>query len=286
MTPSTPPASRGRRNSRSVCTFEEALQERKDHEFPQTPHRGSHLRAPVTPSTVKPFKHSVPSLKAPLMGNVSKSPFKGFNSPEYTPQTQSSKSKGPLLESAGELQNVSRVLFPPSNEELLSVSDRAPLSLLPPRRPVSTRRDLSDQFSSDLEEGEYQESRKLAKQVPGTPSHKVVTFQMAQEWNNSEHESADDLSDSEEIVKGKSLYNPFQSEEVADESIRQQRKQLLLHENPDIEDVITYVNKKGDVVRRRHLSEREKELYKPKRLFAEELNVLETKRKQDIEEEH
>lgn len=109
---------------------------------------------------------------------------------------------------------------------------------------------------------------------------------MAQEWNNSEHESADDLSDSEEIVKGKSLYNPFQSEEVADESIRQQRKQLLLHENPDIEDVITYVNKKGDVVRRRHLSEREKELYKPKRLFAEELNVLETKRKQDIEEEH
>lgn len=226
-------------------------------------------------------------LKAPSTGNRSKSPFRGFNSPEYTPQNQASKSKAPLFDSAGELQNVSRVLFPPSSEEASSLSDRAPLSLLPPRRPVSRRRNLSGEFAEDLDAGvESEATRKLAKQVPGTPSHKVVTFEMAQEWNNTERGSDDDFSDSEEVVKGKSLYNPFQSADVADETVRRQRKELLLRENPDIENVITYVDKRGNVVRRRHLSEEEKESHKPRRLFAEELDVRETRKDEDIDEGH
>lgn len=279
MTPATPPTSQGRRNSRPMCSFQDTVQEDRKENVPQTPKRGLSSRAPVTPSTTKTFKHAVPSLMAPAAGIGAKSPFRGFNSPEYTPRAQSSKN-------SGELQKVSRVLFPPSGEDTSLISDRAPLSLLPPKRPISTRRSLSSEFVAGLEEEECQESRKLTKQVPGTPSHKIVTFEMAQEWNNSEHDSAEDFSDTEEIVSGKSLYNPFQSADVADEATRQQRKQLLLRENPDIEDVITYVNKKGDVVRRRQLSEREKDQYKPRRLFAEELDILETKGKKDTVEKH
>lgn len=40
-----------------------------------------------------------------------------------------------------------------------------------------------------------------------------------------------------------------------------------VEENPDIEDVITYVNKKGEVVEKRRLTDEEKRRFKPKALF-------------------
>lgn len=291
MTPATPPASRGRRGSRPVCSFEEALQERKGQNEPQTPRREMQSRAPVTPSTTRAFKHSVPSLGAPSLGNQAKSPFRGFNSPEYTPHNQFSKNKAFAFEPPGELQNVSRVLFPATSEgrSLISDSGSVPLSLLPPKRPTSAPRRLSSDLEEELQASDDETSRKLSKRVPGTPSHKVITFDMAQEWNNTAEQVSD--SDDDELalgssIKNKELENPFLVPNTADEELIQQRKQTLLRENPDIESVITYVNKKGDVVRRRQLSENEKERYKPKRLFAKEINELETRKKESKNEEH
>ncbi|QLL31830.1 hypothetical protein HG536_0B06980 [Torulaspora globosa] len=286
MTPATPPASRGGRGSRPNYALDEALQGQKSVNEPQTPHRERQSHAPVTPSTTRAFKHSIPLLGPPSLGNQSKSPFKGFNSPEYTPQNQLSKNKAFSFEHPEELQNVSRVLFPAVDEgKSLSTGEApAPSSLLPPRRPVASARRLLGASLAESEESDEESPHKLSKQVPGTPSHKVITFDMAEEWNNATAQRAD--SDDENLtpgscIKDKELENPFLAAGTADRKLIQQRKDALLRENPDIESVITYVNKKGDVVRRRQLSEDEKELYKPRRLFANEIEELETGKKED-----
>lgn len=273
MTPATPPASRGGRGSRPL---DEALLGQKE---PQTPHRERQSGVPVTPSTTRAFKHSIPLLGPPSLGNQGKSPFKGFNSPEYTPQNQLSKNKA--LEHPEELHNVSRVLFPAAKEGK-STSTEAPSCLLPPRRPVASARRLIG--ASLAEESDEESPHKLSKQVPGTPSHKIITFDMAQEWNNASEQwsnSDDEHPRPESSIKGKELENPFLAAGTADEKLIRQRKEALLRENPDIENVITYVNKKGDVVRRHKLSDEEKERYKPRRLFAKEIEELENGKKED-----
>lgn len=291
MTPTTPPTSRGGRGSRNIYSFEGASHERKGQlNEPQTPHRGSQSQVPVTPSTTRAFKQPIPALGAPSLGNQIKSPFRGFNSPEYTPQNQLSKNQTISFEPPGELQNVSRVLFPAPNEgNSQTAEEPAPLSLLPPKRPTATRRSLSSELLHETEEYDDETSNKMSKQVPGTPSHKVVTFDMAQEWNNPVElafDSDDDDFKSETFVSNKELVNPFTSSNPTDEKLIQQRKEALLQENPDIEDVITYVDKKGEVVRRRQLSENEKKLYSPRRLFADEIKVLEDSKKQEKDEKH
>lgn len=291
MTPATPPRSRDNRtNAKSTTKFEGGLVQAKKEAHPETPHKASNLQVPVTPSTARHLKQSVPSLVAPSAGSSKKSPFKGFNSPEYTPQFDSAKNRPLQFEQQKGLQNVSRVLFPTSDDEEAHDSGVLPSRdqclLLPPNRPTSTRRKHSSDSLLNAESDYHRMQHKQSKQVPGTPSHKIVTFEMAEDWHNPVLKSDDlDDDDTDILSSGSAPGNPFQTSDVYDENMRQARKKSLLMEHPDIEDVITYVDKHGDVIRRRQLSEQEKQMYKPKRLFAKELQELDEERNRLSEKE-
>ncbi|CAR28365.1 hypothetical protein ZYGR_0R00990 [Zygosaccharomyces rouxii] len=276
MTPATPPRSRERRssmvNDRELPHFETGSAP------PETPHRSLQSRGPVTPSTTTTKSHK--ELSAPyLFPPRERSPFKGFQSPEFTPfrelkEQQEQDEQFPPQE----LQKVSRVLFPKSSKDEIG-EDPSPskLELLPPTRPTSSR---SRKFSSESPTEYKNESFKQAKQVPGTPSDKLTNFELAKKWyNNSDNDDnydGDDDEDDEGLIRQVTPTNPFQSSSPVSEETRNSRKQSLLKSNPDVEDVITYLNKDGAVARRHRLSSAEKEAFKPKRLFAKELQELES----------
>lgn len=291
MTPATPPRSRDdRTNVKSTSKFGVGSVQHKKTPHPETPHKASDLLGPVTPSTARHFKQPVPSLAAPSAGSYKKSPFKGFNSPEYTPQVDAAKNRPLQFEQQRGLQNVSRVLFPTSDDEEAQncgvLPSREQCLLLPPNRPTPTRRKHSSDLLLNTEDDYSRTQHKQSKQVPGTPSHKIVTFEMAQKWHDPALK-VDDLDDDDTDIlsEGSPLRNPFQTSDVYDESIRQARKKSLITEHPDIENVITYVDKHGNVARRRQLSEQEKETYKPKRLFAKELKELGDERRRSSKKE-
>ena len=48
---------------------------------------------------------------------------------------------------------------------------------------------------------------------------------------------------------------------------RLERHQKLIKENPDIENVISYVNKRGEISKRRVLTSKEKKRFKPRALI-------------------
>ncbi|GAV54775.1 hypothetical protein ZYGR_0AS00980 [Zygosaccharomyces rouxii] len=274
MTPATPPRSRERRssmvNDKELPHFETGLAP------PETPHRSLPGRGPVTPSTTTTKSHR--DLSAPcLFPPRERSPFKGFQSPEFTPfrelkeQEEQDEQFPPQ-----ELQKVSRVLFPKSiRDEIGEDPSPSKLELLPPTRPTSSR---SRKFSSESPNEYENESFKQAKQVPGTPSDKLTNFELARKWHNdSDHDDDDDDDDGDEVlIRQAKPTNPFQSSSPVSEETRNTRKELLLKDNPDIENVITYLNKEGEVVRRHRLSNVEKEAFKPRRLFTKELQELES----------
>lgn len=275
MTPATPPRSRERRPSMS--------NEKEYNQFgsglvhPATPHRFGQGRRPVTPSTTtKTYKDlSGPSLLPPR----ERSPFKGFQSPEITPfretKYEQETDDGDEEFASQELQKVSRILFP--GDEIGKDSSISRLELLPPARPTSSRR---REFCSESPNEYGSESFKQAKKVPGTPSDKVTNFELARKWHNDSDQDDDDYddsdSDSETLIRQVAPSNPFQSSSPVSDETRSLRKESLLKDNSDIEDVITYLNKDGKVVRRRQLTQAEKETFKPKRLFAKELQELES----------
>lgn len=274
MTPATPPRSRERRssmvNEKELPHFETGLAP------PETPHRTFQGRGPVTPSTTATKSHK--DLAAPfLCPPREKSPFKGFQSPEFTPfrelkEQQEQQEQFPPQE----LQKVSRVLFPKSSgDEIREDLSSSKPELLPPTRPTSRR---NRKFSSESPNEYKSESFKQPKQTPGTPSDKLTSFELARKWHNDSDNDDDDDNDgdSDVLIRRMTPTNPFQSSSSVSEETRNSRKESLLKDNPDIEDVITYLNKDGEVVRRRRLSTVEKESFKPRRLFTKELQELES----------
>ena len=134
---------------------------------------------------------------------------------------------------------------------------------------------------------------KMAKNCPGTPSHQIITSKQAKDWNNEsyplynkEHGEAgnrnsdysNDDDDSDFICEIK-LENPFMtsfsSSSASSPAVsrpltreeRLERHQQLIKENPDIENVITYVNKRGEITKRRVLTSKEKKRFKPRALI-------------------
>lgn len=234
---------------------------------PATPQKNTTHVAPVTPSTVNQvtktstFK-SGPFLFPPQQQTSSiSSPFNGLKSPEFTPCRRTSipniginiNNNCSNSNESASLKKISRVLFPAEEN-----SDEEVSSLLPPSRSFKS----IDDFKT-----------KQQKVSPGTPSHKITTFEQSQDWyNNSGNlDSSDEEEEESAFIKKTTLPNPFQSDIIADEETRAERKAQLLRENPDIEDTITYVNKRGQVVKQRKLSEGEKERFKPRMLFQDEL---------------
>ncbi|CCH60737.1 hypothetical protein TBLA_0D02330 [Henningerozyma blattae CBS 6284] len=267
MIPSTPPRVGHRRNSIKTPTavFNGKM-------IPSTPQRGM-SETPVTPSTVQPFKQP-PLLfdnKLPnLSNNDTKSPFKGLKSPEYTPRNKTStnvtRQKRNLtasLEAAKplELSHVSRVLFQDDTHPTTTSF------LAPPHNLFDILQDeedaeLQEEAATVLEEEliffqPTTRSKKLSKTVPGTPSHRITTFEITKNLIYPEPSSLDFSSDEEDenddgLIQKKALENPFISAKVISKEELLIRKNQLLEENPDIENVITYLNKDGVVIKKNY----------------------------------
>ncbi|CAI6800582.1 ANL_collapsed_G0036260.mRNA.1.CDS.1 [Saccharomyces cerevisiae] len=276
MTPSTPPRSRGTRYlaQPSGNTSSSALMQGQ-----KTPQKPSQNLVPVTPSTTKSFKNA-PLLAPPNSSMGMTSPFNGLTSPQRSPFPKSSVKRtlfqfeshdnGTVREEQEPLGRVNRILFPTQqNVDIDAAEEEEGEVLLPPSRPTSAR-----QLHLSLERDEFDQThrKKIIKDVPGTPSDKVITFELAKNWNNNSPRNdakSQESEDEEDIIinpvrVGK---NPFASDELVTQEIRNERKRAMLRENPDIEDVITYVNKKGEVVEKRRLTDEEKRRFKPKALF-------------------
>ncbi|AJV81874.1 Sic1p [Saccharomyces cerevisiae YJM689] len=278
MTPSTPPRSRGTRYlaQPSGNTSSSALMQGQ-----KTPQKPSQNLVPVTPSTTKSFKNA-PLLAPPNSNMGMTSPFNGLTSPQRSPFPKSSVKRtlfqfeshdnGTVREEQEPLGRVNRILFPTQQNVDIDAAEEEEEEgevLLPPSRPTSAR-----QLHLSLERDEFDQThrKKIIKDVPGTPSDKVITFELAKNWNNNSPRNdakSQESEDEEDIIinpvrVGK---NPFASDELVTQEIRNERKRAMLRENPDIEDVITYVNKKGEVVEKRRLTDEEKRRFKPKALF-------------------
>ncbi|CAI4969266.1 ATV_HP_G0116350.mRNA.1.CDS.1 [Saccharomyces cerevisiae] len=277
MTPSTPPRSRGTRYlaQPSGNTSSSVLMQGQ-----KTPQKPSQNLVPVTPSTTKSFKNA-PLLAPPNSNMGMTSPFNGLTSPQRSPFPKSSVKRtlfqfeshdnGTVREEQEPLGRVNRILFPTQQNVDIDAAEEEEEGevLLPPSRPTSAR-----QLHLSLERDEFDQThrKKIIKDVPGTPSDKVITFELAKNWNNNSPRNdakSQESEDEEDIIinpvrVGK---NPFASDELVTQEIRNERKRAMLRENPDIEDVITYVNKKGEVVEKRRLTDEEKRRFKPKALF-------------------
>ncbi|CAH1831456.1 unnamed protein product [Saccharomyces cerevisiae] len=277
MTPSTPPRSRGTRYlaQPSGNTSSSALMQGQ-----KTPQKPSQNLVPVTPSTTKSFKNA-PLLAPPNSNMGMTSPFNGLTSPQRSPFPKSSVKRtlfqfeshdnGTVREEQEPLGRVNRILFPTQQNVDIDAAEEEEEGevLLPPSRPTSAR-----QLHLSLERDEFDQThrKKIIKDVPGTPSDKVITFELAKNWNNNSPKNdarSQESEDEEDIIinpvrVGK---NPFASDELVTQEIRNERKRAMLRGNPDIEDVITYVNKKGEVVEKRRLTDEEKRRFKPKALF-------------------
>lgn len=246
----------------------------------KTPQKPSQNLVPVTPSTTKSFKNA-PLLAPPNSNMGMTSPFNGLTSPQRSPFPKSSVKRtlfqfeshdnGTVREEQEPLGRVNRILFPTQQNVDIDAAEEEEEGevLLPPSRPTSAR-----QLHLSLERDEFDQThrKKIIKDVPGTPSDKVITFELAKNWNNNSPKNdarSQESEDEEDIIinpvrVGK---NPFASDELVTQEIRNERKRAMLRGNPDIEDVITYVNKKGEVVEKRRLTDEEKRRFKPKALF-------------------
>ncbi|CAI4035012.1 hypothetical protein SMKI_12G1500 [Saccharomyces mikatae IFO 1815] len=276
MTPSTPPRSRGTRylTQPSGNTGSNGIMQPQ-----RTPQKPSQNLVPVTPSTTKPFKN-VPLLAPPNANMGMASPFNGLTSPQRSPFPKSSVKRtlfqfeshdnGIVREEQEPFDHVNRILFPRQQDaDIGEDEDEDEQVLLPPSRPTSAR-----QLHFPLDRGQPDQAyrKKIIKDVPGTPSDKVITFELAKNWNNdsprNDFSSQESEDEEDDIIKPVQVNkNPFVSDELITQEIRNERKRALLTENPDIEDVVTYVNKKGEVVEKRKLTDEEKRRFKPKALF-------------------
>lgn len=266
MTPATPPSSRNKRSARSESLL--ATPERRTE---------SDESGLITPGTI----HVKDRIQPPTRPTSFASPCQIMKTPEYTPH-KNKHTKRRIEFDQEKLQPVSRVLFDSDFQEEVR---RNGSTLLPPKRTGMGSRVL-DFYEDSTGKAPIEEKddgpcssdftrNKLPKQIPGTPSDKITTYELASKWHNQSgigKSAAFDTEEEKDIYGQEPIENPFLSNVVADKSLREERKKKLLEEDPDLEDTITYVNKSGKVVSKRYLTQEEKEQLKPTRLFADELD--------------
>lgn len=268
--PATPP--RSRYSNQEIDDIE--ITKNRDSIFPSTPNKNTIFnKGPVTPSTVhknirtsnnnnnKLIFKSGPFLQPPTQNNGTTtnnitSPFNGLKSPEFSPLRRSSITT-PSTNKNG-LNSVSRMLFPQDTtsateeeEEPARKKLNVPNILLPPSTPQK----------DSLQE----------QQTFNTPSDKITDFNLSKQWHNKDYYiDSDSDQDDQHLISNKQISNPFISTDVPTKEERVLRKMQLLKEDPNIDKYITYINKKGETVKQRKLSNKSKQL-KPKMLFEDQL---------------
>ncbi|AMD20184.1 HDL560Cp [Eremothecium sinecaudum] len=296
MTPATPPRSRSTRYSRDYEGIGSFLATPRRHIVEGGPNGGL-----ITPGTVsgKPIMMVSGAQASDLKFQEDiRSPVRCFKSPEYTPRHGQGSRRRSIAHDT-DLASTSRILFPMELTEGLIPSARLgrnPIgscqqsvpNLLPPKSAGVFSSGVEEE-SGDSESDEVKESgtreleqescsypvhtRKYAKQVPGTPTDKVITFQLAKDWNNNSAYMSSEEDDGHEDVNIKKVEIPniFLTNEVTSVEVRKHRREQLLKENPNLDKSVTLVNKKGVVVGSRQLTPEEIEICKPKMLFEKEL---------------
>ncbi|KAM3161290.1 Protein SIC1 [Lachancea thermotolerans] len=288
MAPATPPRSRNRRG-KAVC--------------PSSPQLLTRPAVPVTPGSVSGKRHTgqLQKLRSPL----NRSPARGLRTPEYTPArpagvgaSAQARRKLEFPDDQQELAGVGRVLFPGPSSDASTFESR----LLSPPAPGRLLRDapallppapaskafaaiLDEQFFEDdpLQDRECSPTPRgwetppratevPPEQAPSTPSDKIVTFDLAKDWNNNSSRCFSSDEEPDEIsIRGKVLENPFADHIVADEETRRRRQELLLAEEPALQDTVSYIDKKGETSKKRHLNAEEQERFRPRMLFEQHL---------------
>lgn len=259
---------------------------------PETPKKNTGLDIPMTPSTILHHgydihNNNISSSKSITTkftsGNALLAPpllkFNGLRSPEFSPMRRLSIIPSDNdNSSAGEVENtktnkdsVSRVLFP---IDISSGDDND--------SDAGDENDIGNDHDDDELFVPSTPPSKMAKDCPGTPSHQIVTWKQAKEWNNESYPISNDEgsknrnincdSDDENdgFIREAKLENPFMTSSSSmplSKKERLERHQQLIKENPDIENVITYVNKRGEITKRRVLTSREKKRFKPRALI-------------------
>ncbi|CCK72636.1 cyclin-dependent protein serine/threonine kinase inhibiting protein SIC1 KNAG_0L00130 [Huiozyma naganishii CBS 8797] len=219
---------------------------------PETPQKSVLSGAPVTPSTVHHLNRAPVSLKYHNGAGDLLAPPSQLRSPEFSPMRRTS---------IGENKSASRVLFPHSLQ-LDAEADDSEEELLLPASPCK---------------------KKLQKTVPGTPSHKVVSFEQAREWCEPQirSDSDDDEDNTEHIVTATRPANPFMTSSGTTAAERRRRQDALLSENPRLRDTVTYVDKHGNTIKERRLTPAETQQFQPRALFQEELREQQQQRDGD-----
>ncbi|SCV02284.1 LAMI_0G17546g1_1 [Lachancea mirantina] len=273
MTPATPPRSRNRRSARAGTNS-------KGFISPTTPHRLEEFENLLTPATSTRHK--------PVVLEKLRSPIRGLKTPEYTPAKLPSKRRLDAAKGEDGFGSVSRVLFPTQNSsttpQLTSSTesgtnrDSAPQLLLAEAPALHYSKCTGLEVSSVLEKQQdtkdVHSTIKISKQTPGTPSDKIVTFEMANDWNNNSGSRFSSDEEGEEVdhqIRKTQLENPFESNDYADRETRSRRQKALLASDPQLKDKITCRDRLGNIVKERRLTKEEQEQFKPKALFTKEL---------------
>ncbi|CCD24321.1 cyclin-dependent protein serine/threonine kinase inhibiting protein SIC1 NDAI_0C06620 [Naumovozyma dairenensis CBS 421] len=178
-------------------------------------------------------------------------------------------------------QNTSISLLPPSNSTSPSVSASPSPSPSPLNINKRSNRTLLDQLQQEQQRPDDRSFIKSQKTVPGTPSDKIITDEQSRLWNNvsnvfatKEIDDDDDDDDNVDIIAQdkNEIYNPFMDSHVPTMEERAARRAQLLAEDPDIENTITFVNKRDkSQIKKYKLSNHELERFKPRMLFENEL---------------
>ncbi|CCE62658.1 hypothetical protein TPHA_0D00140 [Tetrapisispora phaffii CBS 4417] len=186
-----------------------------------------------------------------------------------TPINQATESPRLLTPSqiVSDSKSISRVLFPLDNtEESEEYEDKDFVHNNSNKLVFEDTSKRKAQESSIIEEGTF---NKLRRSTPGTPSNQIITEDIKNEWHNENNTISIFEEKRTEYVKETKLYNPFEVDDILTEEEILRRKNELIQNNQNIEDVVTYFNKNGKIVRTRKLTSEEKEKFKPKRLFKD-----------------
>lgn len=253
---------------------------------PSTPPRSTSMETntprihiPQTPSTIQ---------KRPLLAPPKLTINNNLKSPEYSPLRRNSIQATPIASSSGtshlsdshtfsthhNIQENFEFIDNDNNKKNITGSKQAVARCL---FPMSDEEDMNEVFEekTDVFLQDEQEQNvagtlyKKSRNEPGTPSDKLITDDKLGNWieDKDSKDNEWDTDDENDIIP-QQLENPFtlkDGEKPLTEQERLERHNKLILENPDIVNTITYIDKRGNTIKKKATS------LKPRALFKDNL---------------